>query len=52
MNDFLTDDELARLHQLDIDAKAGVDASDDDDDDRMTYAEWKATNDEARATGN
>lgn len=50
MNDFLTDDELARLHQIDLDAKAGVD--DDSDDDRMTYAEWKATNDEARATGN
>jgi hypothetical protein len=50
MNDFLTDDELARLLQLDLDAKAGVDASDDDDE--MTYAEWKAFNDEARATGN
>jgi hypothetical protein len=50
MNDFLPDDELARLHQLDLDAKAGVDASDDDD--RMTYADWKAMNDEARATGN
>jgi post-segregation antitoxin (ccd killing protein) len=50
MTDFLPDDELARLHQLDLDAKAGVDASDDDD--RMTYAEWKEMNDEARATGN
>ena len=49
MNDFLADDELARLHQLDLDAKAGVDA---DDSDEMTYAEWKAMNDEARATGN
>jgi hypothetical protein len=48
MNDFLPDDELARLHQLDLDAKAGVDASDEE----MTYAEWKAFNDEARATGN
>lgn len=50
MNDFLPDDELARFHQLDLDAKAGVDASDDDV--RMTYAEWKEMNDEARATGN
>jgi hypothetical protein len=49
--DFITDDELARLHQLDLDAKAGVDASDDDED-SMTYAEWKEMNDEARATGN
>jgi hypothetical protein len=49
MNDFLPDDELDRLHQLDLDAKAGVDASDDDE---MTYAEWKEMNDEARATGN
>jgi hypothetical protein len=48
--DFLPDDELARLHQIDLDAKAGVD--DDDDSDEMTYAEWKAMNDEARATGN
>jgi len=47
--DFLTDDELARLHQLDLDAKAGVD---DDDSDEMTYADWKEMNDEARATGN
>jgi hypothetical protein len=46
--DFLTDDELARLHQIDLDAKAGV----DDDDEEMTYAEWKEMNDEARATGN
>ena len=49
MNDFITDDELARLHQLDLDAKAGVHA---DDGDEMTYAEWRAFNDEARATGN
>jgi len=48
MNDLLPDDELARLHQLDLDAKAGV----DDDSDEMTYAEWRAFNDEARATGN
>jgi len=48
MNDFLPDDELDHLHQLDLDAKAGV----DDDSDEMTYAEWKEMNDEARATGN
>jgi hypothetical protein len=38
--DFLPDDDLARLHQINLDAKAGVDASDDEDDEVMTYAEW------------
>jgi hypothetical protein len=51
MPDFITPTQLAALHQADLDAKARVDDDDSDDED-MTYAEWKAFNDEARNTGN